>query len=92
MLDLSIINPPETAPKTGRQIFALITLPNFEVPQWGIVQWAGLTPTSAPSWRYQAPGYTSSATLLGWVCEAPFNDAYGDYAIEGRSAWEKHGL
>lgn len=96
MLDLSKLNPPETAPKNGRQIVALFTIPDNDIPRWGVIQWAGIRdgqPDNRSYWRYSVPGYLGcAAKLLGWTFELPFNDAFADCAIEGASAWEKHGF
>ncbi len=92
MIDLAKLNSPETAPRSGRQFLALVKNPESGVPQWAVIQYAANIPGHAPFWRWQVPGRTWAVEILGWLCEAPFNDVWGDVAIEGPSAWEKHGF
>ena len=88
MIDLSFLDPPETAPQDGRQFIAWAIDENgngrnrpADDPRWCVVQWAPTFPGVGVSyWKWSSPGRSTSVQIIGWL-DLPWNDVYGDYAI-----------
>lgn len=92
MIDLSKLNPPETAPDDGRQFLAWgidehaygYRQPDDE-PRWCIVQFAPEYIGGDPFWRWTFSGGSTSVNVLGWM-EIPWTDRYGDCVLAKPSA------
>ncbi|WP_146255336.1 hypothetical protein [Azospirillum sp. TSA6c] len=91
MVDLSKLNPPETAPQDGRQFVAWGIDEHgcghrkpAKHPRWCVVSCSPDYPGGEPFWRWSTPGQSTSITIIGWM-ELPWNDYWGD-AMLGVSA------
>lgn len=87
-IDLSQLNPPDTAPTDGRQFLAWAVDDHGasagksgEWPHWVIVHYAPDFPGGERHWRWAVPGRISSVTILGWL-PLPWSDNYAIWHLK----------
>jgi hypothetical protein len=81
MPDLSLLNPPETAPKDGEQLIAWAIRSDLgPQPVWCLVQWGPDYVGGEPFWRCLTPGYSSAVEILGWL-PLPWSDVISRQAL-----------
>jgi hypothetical protein len=72
-MDLSLLNPPDTAPKNGEQFIAWGIRSGLDQPVCCVVQWAPDYAGGEPFWRCTTPGRSSEVEILGWL-PLPWSD------------------